>query len=194
MAIGIFGGTFDPIHNGHLITTRFVLEQRNLEKIIFIPSFISPLKQNFELTNNLHRLQMVKIAIDSIPYFEVNDLELKRESVSYTIDTIRELNKIHRDIELIIGYDNLLLFEHWHEPDEIIKLVKVVVLKRHIDEIPDVPNRFFDNVTILESPHIEISATNIRNRIKNNLPVDFMVPDKVNDYIKINNLYRQTIL
>jgi nicotinate-nucleotide adenylyltransferase len=189
MAIGIFGGSFDPIHIGHLITTRYVLEKRNLEKIIFIPSYISPLKQNTQATANEHRLNMVKLAIDSIPSFEVCDFELKKESVSYTIETIEELKKSYTDIELIIGYDNLLVFEKWFRPDDITKAVNVLVMQREVDFLPQERNRFFDKIILIETPSIEISATEIRDRVKNKLPIDFLVPQKVKDYIYQNELY-----
>jgi nicotinate-nucleotide adenylyltransferase len=188
--IGIYGGTFDPIHIGHLITTRFVLEQRNLDKIIFIPCNISPLKTHLNSSSSKDRLNMLKLAIDRMPQFGFSDYEIKKGDVSYTIETIREMKKIYDDIELIIGYDNLVVFDKWKEPDEIFKLAKVVVMKRHYESGAKPEHKYFDMSTILETPRIEISSSEIRQRVKNNLPIDLYVPEKVKEYIFENGLYR----
>ncbi|MCK9282453.1 MAG: nicotinate-nucleotide adenylyltransferase [Melioribacteraceae bacterium] len=187
--IAIFGGTFDPVHNGHLITCQSVLEERKLDKVVFIPTHISPLKQNYKPTPDIHRLEMLKLAIDSNPNFTVSDIELKRENVSYTIDTILELKNKYSEIELIIGYDNLLLFEKWREPDRIVSEVKLLVMKR-ISEVKEERNRYFDKSIFLDNPIIEISSSQIRERIKNNLPVDYLLPDSVHKYIIQQKLYR----
>lgn len=188
--IGIYGGTFDPIHIGHLITTRFVLEQRALDKIIFIPCNISPLKTHQNSTLPEHRLSMLKLAIDGMQQFDFSDYEIRKGDVSFTLDTLREMKKYYDEIELIIGYDNLVVFDKWKEPDEIFKLANVVVMKRHyeIDKKPG--HKYFDMATILETPTIEISSSEIRQRVKNNLPINFFVPEKVKEYIFENGLYR----
>ena len=173
MAIGIFGGSFDPIHFGHLLPTLFIKEYRKLEKVFFIPSYISPLKQNSNSVEDFHRLKMVELAIQNIDGFDISDFELKRKSVSYTIDTIIEFKKYYDDIELIIGYDNYLVFEKWNKPDEIISKVKVIVMKRHSDNFDNQHNRFKDKMIFVNTPTIEISSTEIRNRIKNNLNIDY---------------------
>lgn len=188
--IGIFGGTFDPIHIGHLITTQFVLEQRKLDKIIFIPCYISPHKTNYNSSNPVHRLNMLKLAIEGIPYFESSDFEIRKGNISYTYDTILELKKTYHYIELIIGYDNLIVFDKWYKPDEILDLAKLVVMKRVIDKDAEVKNKYFEKAIILNTPSIEISSSEIRERVKNNLSIDFMVPEKVKNYIIKNNLYR----
>lgn len=190
MAIGIFGGSFDPIHIGHLITTLFVKEKRNLDKIFFVPTFISPLKQNQTTTNELHRLKMIELAIENIDGFFVSDFELKQKNISYTIDTINEFKKTYNDIELIIGYDNFLVFDKWLKPDDILKKVKVVVMKRHNELQIDKNNFYRDKMIFVDTPTIEISSTEIRNRIKQNLSVDFFIPEKVKDYILKNGLYK----
>lgn len=189
--IGIFGGTFDPIHYGHLITTQYVLEKRKLDKIIFIPCYISPHKTNQNISNPVHRLNMLKLAIEKIPYFELNDYEIRKGNISYTYDTILELRKTYNYIELIIGYDNLIVFDKWHRPDEILDLVKLIVMKRTIDKEPETKNKYFEKAIILDTPTIEISSTDIRDRVKKNLPIDFLVPEKVKAYIHEHKLYLQ---
>lgn len=189
--IGVYGGTFDPIHNGHLITAQAVREIRNLDKIIFIPAFVSPHKLNVISSSNEHRLNMINLAIEGVDYLECSDMEIKRKDISYTIDTLTELKKSYKEIELIIGYDNLFKFDTWKNPQEIVKLVKLVVLKRK-SNITGITNQYFDKAEFVDTPIIEISGTSIRERVKNNMPIDFLVPDKVKQYIYKNNLYKES--
>ncbi len=186
--VGIYGGTFDPIHIGHLITTQSVLEQRGLDKIIFIPCFISPHKQTIISSSEIHRLNMLKLALAENPKFDFSTYEVDKKGISYTIDTIKEFKKDYDEIDLIIGYDNLLVFEAWKEPDEIIKLVNLIVLKRIFNRVNSW-NRFFENAIFLDTPIVEISSSEIRERVKNNLSIDYLVPYKVNEYIRQNKLY-----
>ncbi|MBS3946003.1 MAG: nicotinate-nucleotide adenylyltransferase [Melioribacter sp.] len=188
--IGILGGTFDPVHNGHLITAQYVREKRNLDRIIFIPCNISPHKTDLLSSSAEHRLNMVKLAIDNIPYFDYSDYELKAEGISYSYNTLLYLSEKYESLELIIGYDNLLVFDKWYQPDEIIRLASLVVMKRKTD-IEEKRNRFFEKAVLLDTPNIEISSTDIRERVRNNLPVDFLVPESVKKYIYETNLYRQ---
>jgi len=190
--IGIFGGTFDPIHNGHLITAQSVKEIRNLEKIIFIPAYISPHKQNAEASSAQHRLNMLKIALDEIPFFEYSDFEIKQHTISYTIDTLRELKKSYDEIDLIIGYDNIFQFHTWKDPDEIFRLANVVVLKRKSSHPIDYVDKYVESAHFVETRGIEISATDIRNRVNADLPIYYLVPEKVLEYIKENNLYKDS--
>lgn len=188
MKIGLYGGTFDPIHFGHLITATYVKEIRQLDKIIFMPCYISPLRQQELRLSSVDRYNMVKSSISEIPYFSVSDLEINRAEISYTIDTIKELKKTYNDIELIIGYDNLLVFDKWKDPDEIFNLVKVIVVNRKVEIIP-LNNTYFPDAILIDNPLIEISASQIRNRIANNLNIDFLVPQIVKEYIYKNKLY-----
>lgn len=190
MAIGLYGGSFDPIHFGHLITTQAVLEKRKLDKIIFMPSYISPLKQESEMVKDYHRLEMVRLAISQFPQLMVSDYEIIKKDVSYTFDTLIELKKQYNDIELIIGLDNLMVFEKWRNPDEIFQMCKVIVMKRHSDNLEAGRNKYFEKAIFAETPNIEISSTEIRNRVKNNLSIDFLVPSRVSEYIYQNGLYK----
>ncbi|HOI30006.1 MAG TPA: nicotinate-nucleotide adenylyltransferase [Melioribacteraceae bacterium] len=187
--IGIFGGSFDPVHTGHLILAQYVLEQRNLNRIIFIPCHISPHKTGQKITSGVHRLNMVKLAVENIPYLEFSDYEILKGDISYTYDTLKHFSGNYDEIELIIGYDNLLVFEKWNNPDEIIKLARLIVIKRKTDII-DERNRFFDSAVILDTPTIEISSTDIRDRISRGRTIDFLVPEPVKKYIYEKKLYR----
>ncbi len=191
--IGIFGGTFDPIHNGHLITAQSVKEIRNLEKIIFIPAFISPHKQDKHASKAEHRLNMLRLAIKEIPFFECSDFEIKQHNISYTIDTLREFKKYYDEIDLIIGYDNIFQFHSWKEPDEILELANIIVLKRKSSHPLDFIDKYVDAAIFVQTRGIEISATDIRNRVHSGLPIYYLVPEKVLEYINQNNLYKDNL-
>ena len=190
--VGIFGGTFDPIHNGHLITAQSVKEIRELEKIIFIPAYISPHKQHAKASNAKHRLNMLKLAMDEIPFFECSDFEIKQHTISYTIDTLKEFKKYYDEIDLIIGYDNIFQFHTWKDPDEIFKLANVVVLKRKSSHPIDYVDKYVESAYFVETRGIEISATDIRNRVHAGLPIYYLVPEKVLEYINENKLYKDS--
>ncbi|MDR3626054.1 MAG: nicotinate-nucleotide adenylyltransferase [Ignavibacteriaceae bacterium] len=189
--VGIFGGTFDPVHIGHLITAQAVKEIRDLEKIVFIPAFISPHKVDYNNISAEHRLKMVQLSTEDIPYFEYSDIEIKRESVSYTIDTLRELKKKYDKIELIIGYDNIIDFNTWKEPDEILKLADLIVLRRKTSVQPVTIDKYFHSAIFVDTPAIEISSSEIRQRVAGNMPIDFLVHPKVKEYISEFNLYKR---
>jgi nicotinate-nucleotide adenylyltransferase len=189
--IGIFGGTFDPIHHGHLITAQSVKEIRKLDKIIFMPAYISPHKQHAKASSAQHRLNMLKIAIDEIPFFECSDYEIKQQTISYTIDTLREFKKYFDEIDLIIGYDNIFQFHTWKEPDEILKLSNIIVLRRKSSYPIDYIDKYVEAALFVQTRAIEISATDIRNRVHANLPVHYLIPKNVEDYIYKNNLYKE---
>ena len=187
--IGIFGGTFDPIHFGHLITAQKLLESRKLSRIFFVPANISPHKVKYYYSEPEHRYNMTKAAISSYPYFDISDFEIKRGDISYTYDTLFEFKKTYDDIELIIGFDNLITFDMWHRADDIIQLCNIVVLKRTYDKEIKKTNKFFGFAEFVDSPIIEISSTEIRERVKRGLPIDFFVPADVKEYITKNKLY-----
>jgi nicotinate-nucleotide adenylyltransferase len=189
--IGIYGGTFDPIHMGHLITAQSVCDIRKLDKIIFIPSYISPHKTDRISSSPKHRLNMLKMSIKGVPSFDYSDFEINNEDISYTIDTIRKFKSIYKNIELIIGYDNLITFDTWKEPDKLLKLVKLVVLRRKVKEDDFERNKYFKKAIFIETPLIEIYGTDIRERVKNNKSIKFLVPTKVIAYIYKHNLYKE---
>ncbi len=186
--VGIFGGTFDPIHIGHLITAQAVKEIRDLSKIIFVPASTSPLKQEIKSALPIHRLEMTKLAIKKYTYFDVSDFEITNRGISYTINTIKYFKEKYGNIELIIGYDNFLIFDKWYKWEDIVSLVNIVVLKR-FNETPVRPKVSEDKFIFVDNPTIQITSTMIRERITNNLSIDMFVPQEVNNYIEEKNLY-----
>jgi nicotinate-nucleotide adenylyltransferase len=189
--VGIFGGTFDPIHLGHLITAQSVKEIRELEKIIFIPAFISPHKSNAETSSPEDRLNMIKLAIKDIPFFDYSDMEIKMGGVSFTVDTLRELKKQYENLEFIIGYDNIFSFNTWKDPDEIMKLSTIIVLKRKSSHAPPFKDKYYNQAVFVQTRGIEISATDIRERVKLGKPINFLVPPPVMEYIYKQKLYNE---
>ena len=187
--IGLLGGTFDPIHNGHLITARVVLETRGYDKIILIPCSISPHKQGVKTADNFDRLNMVKAAIENDNNFEVSDYELMMGGVSYTIDTLKHFKDNYNKIELIIGYDNLAKFDTWKDYKEIFELTNLIVMKRSSDNLKVENKIVLEKAIIVDTPTIEISSSGIRERIKNNLPINNLVPESVQKYIYNNGIY-----
>lgn len=188
---GIFGGNFDPVHVGHLITANRVLESRKLEKIIFVPAYISPFKTEIKSSPAQDRLNMLSIALQVNEQFIYDDYEIKKEGVSYSINTLRHFKKEYDQLDLIIGMDNLVEFTSWKDPDEILQLCNLVVLRRTPIKSEHKTNRFFDKAVFIDSPLLEISSTDIRKRIKENKSVDFLIPEGVKEYILNNNLYRE---
>lgn len=189
--VGIFGGTFDPIHLGHLITAQSVREIRGLDKIIFIPAFISPHKSEVKTSSPEDRLNMIKLAIEGVSFFAYSDIEIEKGGVSYTVDTLRELKSKYDQLEFIIGYDNIFTFHTWKDPDEILKLAKVVVLKRRSSHPPPFEDKYVHEAEFVETRGIEISATDIRKRVKNEMPINFLVPPTVMKYIYKHKLYTE---
>ena len=187
--VGIFGGTFDPIHNGHLITAQSVREMRNLDKIIFIPSFVSPHKADVKSSSPEHRLNMIKLATEKVDFFDFSDYEIKKGGISYTVDTLREFKKKYGELEFIIGYDNIFKFHTWKDPDEIMELANILVLKRKSSHPFTLEDKYVKAAIFVQTRGIEISATDLRQRVKSGKPIHFLVPEKVKEYIYDFNLY-----
>jgi nicotinate-nucleotide adenylyltransferase len=193
MKIGIFGGTFNPPHYGHLIVAEFIREEVGLDKIIFIPCSIPPHKQNNEYLAQIaspeHRFEMVKLAITGNKFFEVSDIEINRGGVSYTIDTVNYFvsNFPEEKFYLLIGADQFAEFHTWRKPDEIVQKVNLIVFNRPGFVIPQTEfSRFATFITI---PNIEISASTIRKRIRHGKSIKYLVPPAVEEYILANKLY-----
>lgn len=189
--VGIYGGTFDPIHLGHLITAQSVREIRELDKIIFVPAFLSPHKLDIKASSPAHRLNMLKLAIKGVDFFDISDFELRQKNISYTIDTLKELKKFYNELELIIGYDNIFKFYTWKDPEEILKLTKLIVLKRKSSYAPPYEDKYYNEAIFVQTRGIEISATDIRERVKYGQPINYLVTKEVKDYIFDNNLYKE---
>ncbi|MDD5595321.1 MAG: nicotinate-nucleotide adenylyltransferase [Candidatus Omnitrophica bacterium] len=188
MKIGILGGTFNPIHLGHLILAEEVREKLGLDKVIFVPTFLPPHKDNSDIAQAIDRLKMIEIAIKANKYFIVSDVEIKRNGRSYTIDTINALKKVYANDELyfITGSDLLKYLEEWKDLNEIIKMVKFVVATRPGYPLEKIPS-YISTVAIRA---VDISAFEIRSCIKQNTSFRYLVPDGVFKYITKRKLYR----
>lgn len=209
MKIGIFGGTFNPIHYGHLRGAEEVRESFELDKVIFIPSGVPPLK-NSDVIEGVHRLRMTELAIKDNPYFEVSDYEIKIKEPSYTVNTVAYLKKLYwRDTLLfIIGVDSFFELPLWYKPEELLKMIDFIVMSRPgIEEI----EHKLENFGFIESKESEnifkiknsdkrvyyakispfwISSTILRDMIRKNKSVRYLLPDIVIKYLENNKLYR----
>jgi nicotinate-nucleotide adenylyltransferase len=187
--IAILGGSFNPIHIGHLILANTVCEEFNLDKIIFVPCYIQPLKSNKDFASAEDRLAMIKLAIQNNPKFELSDIEIKRKGKSYTVDTLKYFKQKYDDLYFVIGADNIKDFHRWKEPDTILKLTKLIVTNRGGIE-KKIPQRLRGKkIFVCKIPDIEISSTLIRNNIRSNKSIKYLVPEKVEKYIIKNKLY-----
>ena len=185
MRIGIFGGSFDPIHHGHLILARAAREELGLDRVIFIPANMSPHKTETKPSTAQDRLAMVQRAIADEDGFAASEMELLRPPPSYTVETLRELKVRHPgdDLVLLIGADNVAKFETWREPDEIREHAQIAVLDRANHEIPH-------GWTVVRRL-VDISSTDIRARIQAGKSIRYLTPGSVCDYITAQGLYRQ---
>ena len=180
----IFGGNFNPVHTGHLIQAIDALNLLSLEKILFIPAWKAPLKDNIVSASFKDRYNMLKLATSDIKAFEVLDLESKRKEISYSYYTIKELLKKEKELCLLIGEDQALNFTDWNKWQKILQTIDIYVLKRSSNNI-----KYRKELKPLNTRIIEISSTEIRNKIKKGEPVDFLIPEKVLNYIKEHELY-----
>jgi nicotinate-nucleotide adenylyltransferase len=199
----LYGGTFDPIHHGHLITAQRARELLQADRVLFIPAHLSPHKLERESAAADHRLAMLHMAIADNPFFQTDARELQREGPSYTITTIESLqaDNPNDQFTLLIGADQLPKFHTWHRVSELIRLVKIAILRRPLggttednaeqhQALAKMSQELAGRATILDTPLIEISATSIRQRANAGLPIDYLVPQPVADYIRDHGLYR----
>lgn len=196
---GILGGTFDPIHCGHLVLAEKAREAFQLEKVIVVPAAIPPHKIGEVATEAHHRLKMVELAIEGNPGFEVSTVELDREGPSYSIDTIRELKKIYGDSQtaLIMGFDSLLELYSWKNYQSILDETKIITAFRpgypilsNEQNWPSFLEAYRKQILILEAPLLDISSTWLRVELMLGRSVKYLVPDPVIDYIISKGLYR----
>lgn len=190
-----FGGSFNPIHHGHLLCARAVAEAKGLARVVLIPTALPPHKlQATGMAPAHHRLEMCRLATAGDPLFEVSDLEVSRAGPSYTIDTARELlRQGWNQVAWLIGADMVPLLPKWHEPLDLLREVELVIVAR--------PGWLFDwgalpqpfqglKDQVVEAPLIDISATAIRHRVAAGQSIRYLMPDAVRDYIDTHGLYR----
>jgi len=198
MNIGVLGGTFDPIHLGHLIVAEEVRARLNLAVVLFVPAGQPWLKMNSPILAAEHRVQMVRLAIADKPYFKLSTMEIERPGATYTVDTIAELQgQLGAGDELffILGWDNLAQLPQWKEPSQLIKLCCLVVAPKPGYPPPDlkaleaiIPG-LSQRVMLMDKPEIDISASVIRDRVARGLSIRHLVPEPVNRYIRQHRLY-----
>ncbi|MFC1908160.1 nicotinate-nucleotide adenylyltransferase [Chloroflexota bacterium] len=198
MNIGVLGGTFDPIHMGHLILAEDVRARLNLTEILFVPAGQPWLKEDSPISPAVHRFEMVRLTIADKPYFKISTTEIERAGPSYTVDTITELKtQLEAEDELffILGWDNLAELPQWHDPSRLITMCRLVVIPRPGHSPPDlkaleaiIPG-LSQRVMLMDKPEIDISASIIRNRAALGLSLHHLVPDPVGEYIRQHKLY-----
>jgi len=184
--VGIFGGTFDPPHNGHLLMANEVLQSLKLSEIWFMPNQIPPHKLQESISPSYHRLNMLKLATEGNEAFKIETIELERSGPSYTYDTMVLLKERYTNIQFyfIIGADMIEFLPKWYKIDELIQLIQFVGVKR-----PGYSVKTPYSILEVEVPQFDVSSTIIRHRIKNGHSIDYLVPDSVIQYIKENQLY-----
>ena len=195
MPVLYFGGTFNPIHHAHLICARTVAEKRQFDRIVLLPSAQPPHKSNdTSLAAPADRLEMCHLATFGSQFFGVDDTEISRGGPSYTIDTVRQLRRAtNGPIHWLIGADMLLYLPKWRQPLELLREVQLVVMARPGFAIDwsQLPTEYRHlESQVVEAPLIDISATDIRRRVSHGLPIDYLTPPAVCDYIRTRGLYR----
>lgn len=186
--LGVLGGTFDPIHIGHLILAQEARWQLDLESVLFVPAGLPWRKANREITPFEHRAAMVQLAIEGLPWAELCTLEGKRPGPSYTAQTLQELEASNAGAELvlILGEDALLDLPNWKDVDQIKALALLAVAQR----LNDLAARETDDILPVEMPRIDVSSSELRQRMMRGQPVDFFLPPAVAHYIREKNLYQ----
>jgi len=214
--IGILGGTFNPIHYGHLAAAEEIRDRLMLDRVLFIPSYLPPHKHEEDVPSAVQRLEMVRLATCGNSYFEPSDIEIKRGGRSYTIDTIEALRRVYPGTELyfITGLDSFLEIRTWKQWEKLLTLSFFVVISRPGFHFIDLMNMDFlksagDELTMLDRgelrqsvvrsgaftlyleliPHYDISSTDIRRRVKQDVSIKYFLPDTVETYIINNRLY-----
>ncbi len=192
------GGTFNPIHNGHLILAESAYEQFHLDTVVFLPSGNPPHKADISYIDASHRCNMVELAIRDNSHFEMSTEEVLRPGITYTSDTLRNMKNHdpYGDLFFIIGADSLFTFESWHEPDIICRQCTILVATREGHDSKDVENKIdelrnmFDaDIFRIISPDFDISSRLVRERIASGRSIRYFVPDEVCEYIRENNIY-----
>ena len=195
----IMGGTFDPIHFGHLVTAEAVRVKYNLDKVIFVPTGNPPHKNKEEVTMSMHRYIMVEMATVTNPYFQVSRIELDREGYTYTVDTVKQLMTLFgtkTELFFITGADAILEILTWKNVDELLPLCKFIAVTRPGYTRKDLDNKIVElkktyncDIFIMDVPAFEISSTDIRNKAAHNQSIKYFVPENVENYIYKNSLY-----
>lgn len=201
MRRGLLGGTFDPVHTGHLILAQEVLRRLGLDEVWFIPTGLPWMKRGEQITDREHRRAMVELAIAGNPAFQLSTIEMDRPGETYTVDTLDALRAgpmADDELLFIMGADTLHTMSRWKEPKRILEQVRLVVALRpghgtiDLDALTAIDPAAAERVMVVHMPLIEISGTELRRRMSLGEPVRYLVPDAVGDYIERHNLYKGT--
>lgn len=195
--MGIMGGTFDPIHYGHLAAAEEAWAKLSLDQVVFVVANIPPHKIGEEITPAKHRYAMVELAIASNPHFFISRVDLDRPGPSYSVDTVRLLKQgwgPDSEIFFIMGMDSLMEIDAWHEPDQLIRLCRLVAVERPgfqpdlealEAKVPGIAAR----TVMIDMPAVDISSSDLRRRVREGLPIKYQVPPEVEEYIHGHGLY-----
>ncbi len=197
MDIGVLGGTFDPVHNGHLAIAEEVQARLSLAEVLFVPAGQPWLKPEHPIAAAEHRMEMLRLALTGKPYFKLSTIEIERAGPTYTVDTLTELKSQHNtgEIFFIVGWDSLTELPKWKEPSRIVSLCRLVAVPRPGYSLPDLKSLeaaitgLSGRLILLDKPRIDISATAIRSRIALGLSIRDLVPEVVERYIREYRLY-----
>ena len=203
MRVGVFGGTFDPIHVGHLIVAEEARVSLELDEVLFVTAGQPWLKEGRKITEGRHRMAMVERAVASNANFRPSDIEMNRPGPTYTVDTLAELRHNlgpRATLHLILGLDSFRELHRWHHPERLFQMCKMVGVSRpgsqdlDLRALDDIAPGASAGVTLLETPLIGVSAADIRRRLSEGMPIKYQVPECVEDYINEHGLYRnQTV-
>ncbi|MBP1756460.1 MAG: hypothetical protein H6Q59_2858 [Firmicutes bacterium] len=197
--IGIMGGTFNPIHNGHLFLAENAYEQIGLEEVLFMPSKNPPHKVKPQMVTDQQRVDMILLAIQGNPHFSISTVELKRDGYTYTADTLSLLTKENPDVRyyFIVGADSLLMMHQWYQPQIVFDHCTVVAAARDQVDLEklahcaaDLKEHYNADIQLVKMPTMQISSADIRERVAQNKTIHYYLPDQVMEYIEKHQLYR----
>ncbi len=198
MRLGVLGGTFDPVHLGHLAAAEEAAYRFDLERVLLLPARRQPLKDHEPWASDAQRLAMLRLAAEGNPRFAVSALELERPAPSYTVDTLRLLHESYGsscELYFLLGIDAVNALDRWREPAALLRLARLVVMSRSDVREPDwallqkISPDAADRVELLAVPDIDISSRELRRRVAANAPIRYQVPDAVWAYIEAHHLY-----
>lgn len=190
---GLFGGSFNPPHLGHLAVAEACADAVGLNRVIWMPAATAPHKQNDpDLASAEDRLEMVRLAISGNPRFVVSDLEIRRGGVSYTLETVRHLKATYpgEDLALLLGGDSLNYFPSWRAPQAILELARLIVYQRPGSLLEEAPDWVLDRTTVVEGIPLHLSSTHLRSRIALGRTIRYLVPDAVRQLVAERGLYQ----
>ncbi|MGN0481989.1 MAG: nicotinate-nucleotide adenylyltransferase [Lachnospiraceae bacterium] len=196
--VGIMGGTFDPVHYGHLLIAENARIQFGLEKVLFIPTGQSPHKDDARITDSKKRCEMLKLALEDNPFFQLSTVELERNETNYTYRTVQYFRQTYVNTKwyFIMGADSLFQFHTWKHPEQILQNATILAAVRDEKNLPELEERmayltdaYGGEIYPLQTPNFSISSHEIRKRIEEGASIRYQLPDSVRNYIEKNHLY-----